>query len=147
WWPGGKEEIPTGGTINHIATVKPKAGATSATVTWNIPHVTNQARIKFKIRVVDLAGNVREAAGGESANFKMMRAAPVNAFLIHDFTDYDLHMGGSRPDSVTYTFAMPDTVTTQFTAAYLVGAYWRNPNFSINQNSASTVGSPDWALG
>src|SRR5690606_38900446 len=79
--------------------------------------------------------------------FKMMRAAPVNAFLIHDFTDYGLHMGGSRPDSVTYTFAMPDTVTTQFTAAYLVGAYWRNPNFSINQNSASTVGSPDWSLG
>lgn len=147
WWPGGKEAIATGGVINHIATVKPKVGATSATVTWSIPHVTNQARIKFKIRVVDAAGNVREAAGGESANFKMMRAAPVNAFIIHDFTDYGLHMNGSRPDFVTYTFTMPDTVTTQFTQAYLVGAYWRNPNFSINQNSASTVGSPDWALG
>ena len=147
WWPGGKEELPTGGTINHIGTVKPKAGATTASYTWNIPHITNQARIKFKIRVVDAAGNVREAAGGESANFKMMRAAPVNAFLIHDFTDFGLHMDGSRPDSVTYTIALPDTVTTQFTAAYLVGAYWRNPNFAFNNNTASSVGSPDWALG
>lgn len=147
WWPGGKEAIPTGGTINHIGTVKPKAGATTASYTWNIAHITNQARIKFKIRVVDAAGNVREAAGGESANFKMMRAAPVNAFLIHDFTDYGLHMDGSRPDVVTYTFGMPDTVLTQFTTAYLVGAYWKNPNFSINNNSPSTVSSPDWALG
>ena len=147
WWPGGKEEVPTGGVINHIGTVKPKAGATTATYTWNLAHITNQARIKFKIRVVDVAGNVREAAGGESADFKMMRAAPVNAFLIHDFTDYGLHMNASRPDSVTYTFGMPDTVTTQFTTAYLVGAYWRNPNFSINSNPASTVASPDWSLG
>ena len=147
WWPGGKEEIATGGVINHIGTVKPKKDVTTVSYTWDIPHITNQARIKFKIRVVDTAGNVREAAGGPSANFKMMRAAPVNAFLIHDFTDYGLHMNGSRPDLVTYNFTMPDTVTTQFTAAYLVGAYWKNPNFSINSGSASTVSSPDWALG
>lgn len=147
WWPGGKEEIPTGGVINHIGTVKPKSGVTTVSYTWNLGHITNQARIKFKIRVVDTAGNVREAAGGPSANFKMMRSAPVNAFLIHDFTDYGLHMNGSRPDIVTYDFYMPDNVTTQFTTAYLVGAYWKNPNFSINNNSASTVSSPDWALG
>lgn len=147
WWPGGKEEIPTGGVINHIGTVKPKADATTASYTWNLAHITNQARIRFKIRVVDAAGNVREAAGGPSANFKMMRSAPVNAFLIHDFIDYGLHMNGSRPDFKDYEFYMPDTVTTQFTTAYLVGAYWKNPNFQINNNSPSTVGSPDWALG
>lgn len=147
WWPGGKEEIPTGGVINHIGTVKPKKDVTTVSYTWNIAHITNQARIKFKIRVVDTAGNVREAAGGPSADFKMMRSAPVNAFMIYDFTDYGLHMDGSRPDSVTYEFYMPDTVATQFTTAYLVGAYWRNPNFSINNNGSSTVSSPDWALG
>jgi len=147
WWPGGKEEKPTGGVINHIGTVKPKKDVTTVSYTWDIAHVTNQARIKFKIRVVDLAGNVREAAGGPSADFKMMRAAPVNAFTIHDFTDYGLHMGGSRPDFVAYNFTMPDTIATQFTNAYLIGAYWKNPNFTINTSSPSTVGSPDWALG
>lgn len=147
WWPGGKEEIPTGGVINHIGTVKPKNGATTITYTWNIAHITNQARIKFKIRVVDVAGNVREVAGGSSADFRMMRSVPVNAFLIHDFIDAGIHMNGSRPDFKDYDFYMPDTVTTHFTAAYLVGAYWKNPNFSINGSNPSTVGSPDWALG
>ena len=147
WWPGGKEEQPTGGVINHIGTVKPKNGATTATITWTMPHITNQALIKFKIRVVDAAGNVREAAGGESADFKMMRSAPVNAFIIHDFTDYALHMDGSRPDSVSYNFNMPSNVATAFNQAYLVGAYWRNPDFAINSGSATTAAAGDWALG
>jgi len=146
WWPGGREEKDTGGVINHIGTVKPKNNATTATVTWSIPHITNQAKIKFKIRVVDAAGNVREAAGGESADFKLMRAAPVNAYIIHDFDDYGLHMDGSRPDTVNYNFTMPSTVTSIFTQAYLVGQYWRNPDFSINNGSPSTVANGDWGL-
>ena len=146
WWPGGKEEQPTGGVINHIVTVKPKKDVTTASVTWAIPHITNQAKIKFKIRVVDAAGNVREAAGGESADFKLMRATPVNAFIIHDFVDTSIHMDGSRPDMVEYSFTMPGSVTS-FTQAYLVGAYWRNPNFSINSSNPSTVAAGDWSLG
>jgi uncharacterized repeat protein (TIGR02543 family) len=147
WWPGGREQQATGGVINHIGTVKPKNNATTATVTWTMPHVTNQARIKFKIRVVDAAGNVREAAGGESADFKLMRNAPVNAFIIHDFSNYGLHMDGTRPDSVAYNFSLPNSVTTGFNQAYLVGAYWRNPDFSINGSNPATVGASDWSLG
>ena len=147
WWPGGREEIPTGGTINHIATVKPKGGATTATVTWNIAHVTNQPLIKFKIRLVDAAGNVREAAGGPSADFKLMRDFPVNAFTIHGFADAGLHMDGRRPPTASYNFTMPPTIESYFTQAYLVGAYWRNPNFSLNSAPANSVSAPDWALG
>ena len=78
WWPGGKEEQATGGTINHIATIKPKNGATVATTTWNVSHITNQPVIRFKIRVVDAAGNVREGAGGISADFKLMRLSLIH---------------------------------------------------------------------
>lgn len=150
WWPGGKEEVATGGVINHIGTVKPKNGVTTATVVWNIPHITNQPVIKFKIRVVDAAGNVREAPGGVSANFKLTRAAPVTAFIIHDFVNTSLHMDGSRPDEVYYNFTMPPSVVTGFTQATLVGAYWRSPNFAINGGSGQSgqsVNAPDWALG
>ncbi len=145
WWPGGKEEQLTGGTINHIGTVKPKNGV--ATVTWNIGHITNQPLIKFKLRVVDAAGNVREGAGGISADFKLMRNVPVNAFIIHGFTDFGLHMDGKRPDSVSYDMTLPDTVATYFTNATLIGAYWRNPNVSINAGPAMSVAATDWALG
>lgn len=146
WWPGGREEKATGGVIDHVGTVQPKKGATTASVTWSIPHITNQAKIKFKIRVVDAAGNVREAAGGESADFKLMRAAPVNAYIIHDFDDFGLHMDGSRPDSVNYSFSMPSTVTSIFTQAYLIGNYWRNPDFLINGGNPSTVANSDWSV-
>ncbi len=147
WWPGGTAQQNTGGTINHIGTVKPKAGVTTASVVWDVSHITNQALIKFKIRVVDEAGNAREAAGGESANFKLMRSYPVNAFIIHDFLDAGLHMDGSKRDTATYNFTMPASVPSQFSSAYLVGAYWRNPHFSINGNTYQTGAAPDWALG
>jgi hypothetical protein len=120
WWPGGREEKATGGTINHIGTVTPKNGV--ATATWSMAHITNQPLIKFKIRVVDAAGNVREGAGGISADFKLMRNVPVNAFIIHDFTDFGLHMDGKRPDFVNYDFTLPSTVSDYFTEAILVGA-------------------------
>ncbi len=82
-----------------------------------------------------------------SANFKLMRSGPVTSFMIHDFLDFGLHMDGKRPDSADYNFTMPASVATAFTNAYLVGAYWRNPDFSINAGPASSVGAPDWDLG
>ncbi len=148
WWPGGTEQKSTGGVINHIGT-KATGGATSAEVAWDLAHITNQAKIKFKIRVVDAAGNVREAAGGESAEFRMMRAAPANAFIIHGFTDFGLYMDGKRPETATYSFTMPLNLS-QFNTAYLVGAYWKNPKFSVNGNGGSapvTVEATDWSLG
>ena len=150
WFPGGKEVGASGGkggVINHIGTIKPKSGVTTATITWDLGHITNQPVIKFKIRVVDAAGNVREGAGGVSSEFKLSRNVPVNAFIIHGFSDFGLHMDGKRPDLVNYDFMMPATVSTYFTHAILVGAYWRNPDFSLNGSGASPVGAPDWSLG
>ena len=147
WWPGGREEQVTGGTINHIGTVKPKNGATTVSTTWSMAHITNQPLIKFKIRVVDAAGNVREGAGGVSADFKLTRNVPVNAMILHDFTDFGLHMDGNRPDSVNYSFMMPSTIADYYTEAILVGAYWRNPSFSINGSGGISSGATDWALG
>jgi hypothetical protein len=152
WWPGG---MPgggagpgTGGVIDHVGTKAITGGATSAEIVWDIPHVTNQAKIKFKIRVVDTAGNVREAAGGESADFKMMRAAPVNAFILHDFTDFGLYMDNKRPSTVTYYLNLPASVTSTFTDSYLIGAYWNSPQFSINDNALTWPGnSLNWNLG
>ena len=96
--------------------------------------------------MVDAAGNVREGAGGVSADFKLMRNVPVNAYIIHDFNDFGLHMDGKRPDTVDYDFTMPPSIATYFTNAYLVGAFWRNPNFSLNGSGTSPVGATDWAL-
>jgi hypothetical protein len=149
WWPGGTEAKPTGGVINHVGTKAISGGATSAEIVWDIAHITNQAKIKFKIRVVDTAGNVREAAGGESAEFRMMRAAPVNAFILHGFTDAGLYMDGKQPPTATYNFTMPLNLS-QFTNAYLIGAYWKNPKFSLNGNGGGApvdVNATDWSLG
>ena len=145
WFPGGRGAQATGGIINHIGTVKPKNGV--ATITWNLAHVTNQPVMRFKIRVVDVNGNVREGAGGISADFKLMRAGGVNAYVIHGFKDFGLHMDGKRPDSTFYDFPLPATVTTYFNQGYLVGAYWNNPGFSINSSPTGPVGATDWALG
>ena len=145
WWPGGREEKATGGTINHIGTITPKSGV--ATATWSMAHIANQSLIKFKIRIVDAAGNVREGAGGISADFKLMRDVPVNTFMIHDFTDFGLHMDGGRPDFVNYDITLPSTVADYFTEAILVGAYWRNPAFSINGSNNIPTAAPDFWLG
>ncbi len=53
WFPGGTEEKEFGGVINHLGTVAPSNG--TASVTWDLAHIANQSRIKFKIRVVDAA--------------------------------------------------------------------------------------------
>lgn len=145
WWPGGRAEKDTGGTINHVGTVKPKNGV--ATITWNVAHVTNQPVIRFKVRVVDAAGNVREGAGGVSADFKLMRTGAASAYIIHGFKDFGLHMDGKRPDFANYDFNLPATISGYYNQSYMVGAYWGNPGFAINGSPSSNVGSPDWALG
>lgn len=149
WHPGGREytgdATKTGGTIDHVGTVAVENG--QATVNWDVSHITNQAQMRFKIRVVDEHGNVRDAAGGQSATFKMMRNRPVLAYLVPDFDDFGLHMSGNRPDSVEYRFAMPDNINS-FNSAYLLGHYWNRPRFAINDASPSFIsGAPDpWML-
>lgn len=145
WWPGGvpANQVPAnGGTINHIGTVVPSGGV--ATVTWNLPHVTNQARIKFKIRIVDNAGNAREVPA--SGQFKLMRSRAVTSFIIHDFVDVGLNMGGSSATSRTYKFPVPSSAG-DFSPVYLVGNYWGFPRFSINGGSEELTNSTEWFLG
>ncbi len=79
WYPGGTSEKATGGTIDHVGTVDtPAAGSYSTT--WDMGHIPDQDGAKFKIRVVGTDGNVREAAGGVSAEFEFKRNKHLVAF-------------------------------------------------------------------
>ena len=145
WWPGGNDVLSspgTGGTINHIGTIKTNSGLTDQEVSiiWDVPHVVNQSGIRFKIRVVDPNGNVRDAAGGATPDYTLIRNYPVVYYTMPDFDDYGLHMSGNRPDSVNYTFPLPnDFNPNQYSKAYLLGMYWRVPQFSLNGSGASSV--------
>jgi hypothetical protein len=142
--PGGTSPKTQGGTINHVGTDT----ASPYSVTWNLPHIKNQSGVRFKIRVVDAAGNVREAAGGLSGSFTLARAYAVDTFLISNFQDAVLHHGGTYPDIVTRTITLPSDLS-KYTQAYLIGAYWQNPYISINGNAqfkAFTSGEDVWAL-
>lgn len=143
WFPGGTDvqNPDLGGVINHIGTVKPSGG--TASVTWDLANITNQAAIRFKIRVVDASGNVRDAAGGDSAEFRMVRNKAVLAFIIPDFKDAGLHMEGSRPDSVQYDFDLPASVA-DFNTATLLGNYWRSPQFNLNYSGNQPANPGDW---
>ena len=147
WWPegkpdGGGEAPATGGTINHIGTIKTNTSDVDKeyTITWDVPHVVNQSGVRFKIRVVDANGNVREAAGGATPGYTLVRNYPVVSYTMPDFDDFGLHMSGNRPDIVNYTFPLPaDLNLAQYQTAYLVGMYWRVPQFSLNGSAPSSV--------
>jgi uncharacterized repeat protein (TIGR02543 family) len=142
--PGGTSPRPYGGTIDHIGT---DTGAPYA-ATWDLPHIQDQSGVTFKIRVVDDAGNVREAAGGVSADFTLSRTDTVETYLIPDFHDAVLHHGGTYPDIVTRFIDLPDDLS-DVSQAYVIGAYWRNPYVSVNDNPQFTAfvsGEDSWAL-
>ncbi|MBP6016428.1 MAG: DUF1349 domain-containing protein [Candidatus Promineofilum sp.] len=159
WWPKGKlsdgiNPHPDNGTINHIGTVTfPNPNLVDQTVTmeWNVAHIVNQSGVKFKIRVIDQNGNAREAAGGVSGDFTLIRKYPVVYYTIPNFDDFGLHMDGNRPDTATYNFPLPDDLNLgAYRTAYLVGMYWRTPLFSWNGSKSATVrgdNQPDsWEL-
>ena len=156
WWPGGKPEsgvVPiTGGTINHIGTVKindPSAVDVDVAITWNLPHIVNQSGVKFKIKVVDVNGNVREAPGGSTPGYTLVRNFPVVYYTMPNFDDFGLHMSGNRPDSVSYTFPLPNDLNLgEYSTAYLVGMYWRVPQFTFNGTPSASVrqGGDQWEL-
>lgn len=147
WWPGGKPEsgdVPsTGGTINHIGTVKindPSAIDVPVSIRWEMPYVVSQSGVRFKITVVDPSGNVRDAAGGETPDYTLVRNYPVSSFTVSNFDDFGLHMKGLRPDSVSYNLPLPtDLNLGEYSEAYLIGNYWRVPSFSLNGSASTTV--------
>ena len=145
WWPGGRELASsdgTGGTINHIGTkaANPNAVDQEVSIVWELPHVVNQSGVRFKIRVVDPNGNVREAAGGATPGYKLVRNYPVVAYTVPNFDDFGLHMGGNRPDVVSYNIPLPaDLNVAQYQKAFLLGMYWRVPQFSLNGTAPASV--------
>lgn len=156
WQVGGFETQATGGTINHIGTKAIPGGSGTATQVWNLKHIVNQSGVKFKIRVVDAAGNVREGAGGVTPAYILARTYPVIYYTLPGFEDYGLHMSGQRPDSASYTFPLPsDLVMSNYSAAYLVGMYWKRPLFSINGSKPASIReatsdpltNDEWSLG
>ncbi len=134
------------GVIDHIAT------DTTApyTATWTLPEVPNQTGVKFKIRVVDAAGNVVDAPGGPSAPFTLTRTHDTSVHTIPGFADNVLHHGGNRLDEHSWTLALPssyDPITVD--RAYLLGSFWNNPYIAINGNpkfSAFASGEDTWTL-
>lgn len=151
WQVGGRETVETGGTINHIGTQLVPVDSDQVTQTWDLKHIINQSGVKFKIRVVDAAGNVREGAGGVTPAYTLARNYPVVYYTIPNFIDFGLHMSGQRPDSATYTFPLPaDLNPLNYSEAYLLGMYWKRPLFSWNGSKAVSVrdgGGDDWTLG
>lgn len=167
WWPNGKPEDgaapATGGTINHIGTIRitPAMVGLDQSIIWEIPHVVNQSGVRFKIRIIDANGNVREAAGGATPGYTLVRDYPVVSYTMPNFDDFGLHMSGNRPDIVTYQFPLPaDLNQADISKAYLVGMYWRIPKFTLNgsapvsiRENLSTIPNPQpwltdsWSLG
>ena len=158
WWPGGKvsdgvNPHEPSGTINHIGTVTkldPTQVDKEVSVEWDVAQIVNQSGIRFKIRVVDENGNTSEAAGGVSGEFTLIRNYPVVYYLMPGFDDFGLHMDGNRPDTVTYTFPLPDDLNlADYSKAFLLGMYWRTPQFSWNGSKAASArqGGDTWELG
>lgn len=133
WHPGGTDEFSSeaalGGTINHVGTVA-VGGAGTYSITWDIPHIINQNGVKFKIRVLDANGNVREAAGGVSASFELKRNFPVVYFINPSFEDIILWHDGDYDPTASSTVNLP--ILADFDAGYLIGAYWLRPNIYFN---------------
>ncbi len=135
------------GVIDHIAT------DTTApySATWTLPEVANQTGVKFKIRVVDAAGNVVDAPGGPSAPFTLTRTHDTSVHTIPGFADNILWGGDGRfPATRTYTLTLPTGFDpASIERAYLLGSFWRNPTIAINANPAFpafTSSEDSWSL-
>lgn len=154
WHPGGRPKaneqppLPDSGTINHIGTVAVN-GASNVSITWDLPHIPGQSDVRFKIRVLDGERRVRDAAGGVSAAFNLVRTQPVLSFIDPDFEDMALGLLGEWPPFEDFTIVDIPVDPAQFDTAYLIGAYWRNPLIRINDSSNMEPfvnGADEWSL-
>ncbi len=122
-------------TIGHVGT----ATAAPYTVTWDVSNVPSQDGVFFKVRLVDSAGNVREAPGGRSGEFRLLRSNQlVESYPVQAFRDLRLSPGTAG----TVTIDLPDSVASQVTGARLLGAYRGNPSISVN-GAAAVPGLPN----
>ena len=134
WYPGGTDEKSNGGTVDHAGTkATPADGEYS--VNWDISHIPDQDGVKFKIRVVDDEGNVREAAGGVSNSFSLSRAKSLIALYAPGFIDAGLNIEHKEPYSVNRKFLLPnDFDPTDFESAKMVHSFWNNVVAKINDH-------------
>ena len=151
WYPGGVAAKPTGGTVDHPGTqATPSDGQYS--VNWDVSYVPDQSGVKFKIRVVDAAGNVREAAGGVSNSFELARTKARIAYYVPGFRDLGLWLEGSQPPSGSRDFQMPnDFNAAEYESATLIHSFWQdgaiiNLNTSTQDIWPSFVGGDYWQL-
>lgn len=153
WNPGGKapDAPETGSTINNIGSMKAPAGGGDVTpIDWDLKYIVNQPGVRFKIRIVTADGVVRDAAGGATPEFSLVRDYPVVYYTIPNFDDFGLHMDGSRPDEATYVFPLPNDLDLAFyEKVYLLGMYWKKPHYSFNGAKSKSVsaGLDEWELG
>ncbi len=140
WSPGGTEAKTTGATIGHIGT----DSTAPYSVTWSLPDVVSQTGVKFKIRVVDVNGNVIEAPGGASADFTLQRSYSVETYQIPGFQDNGLHFDEELPQLASDTINLPDDLSG-VTRAILLGNYWNSPDISLNDHTPfpAFVGTED----
>ncbi len=151
WWPGGREPgHPNGGTINHIGTLAVPIAGGAVTKDWDLRAIINQPGVKFKLRIVDASGNVRETE--PTPAYTLARYYPAVYYTIPGFQDAGLHMSGTQADTASYTFPLPaDYSPVDYSAAYLLGMYWKRPRFSFNSTPAAFINdgatTDDWELG
>jgi len=135
WYPGGVFEKPNGGTIDHPGTVAtPSDGQYS--IDWDVSYVPDQSGVKFKIRVVDAAGNVRESAGGVSNAFELARDNSLIAFFVPGFDDTGLYMEGTLPPTSSRNLQMPpDFDAADYVSAKLIHSFWQGAVINLNTSS------------
>ena len=110
--PGGTTSSPISGTIDHIGTVIVN-GAGNYSIDWDIPHIPAQSGVKFKVRVLDSARDVRDAAGGATAEFELKRETTnVQTFTIPDFQDGILFHNGEFPSTLERSITLPEDLSS-----------------------------------
>ena len=133
WHPGGRNPQVTGGTIDHIGT-RVVGASGNYSIDWDVSLIPSQANVRFKVRVVDGDGNVRDAAGGPTSGFQLTRTATVvRTYSIDNFEDAILHAAGLQPAEIFRSITLPQNLSN-FTDATIVASYWSNPQLSINGN-------------
>ena len=141
--PHGNPDDGDHGTIDHIGTAKTN-GAGQYSVTWDATAVPDQENVRFKIRIVDSQGNVRDAAGGVSSEFRLQRSNPVVALFKPNFEDTGLSIAPRTHISQEMRIISLPPGISDFNNAKIVQSFWRRPQLQINGHGPF---SPNFANG
>ncbi|MCB0989779.1 MAG: chitobiase/beta-hexosaminidase C-terminal domain-containing protein [Acidimicrobiales bacterium] len=145
--PGGKPSTgytipPEGGTIGHIGTDL-NDGDDNYSVTWDTSLIASQSGVKIKARAVKARSggrlDITDAIGGVSGSFEISRSSYlVEYFRDPDFTDFALHLDGTRPDSGTRSMDLPSDLS-DWQSVQMMGLYWGSPSISWNGGTPTSA--------